>query len=189
MIAAPAPPRHRSGCYLLNVLRALCSIDALGRVRLGVFLPLTIVLSALSPAAAAPQPWRWQIVRYDYREFCADTTLTWNLRTALLTVARGGCAPDRDAAPPPEQRQIDPVGLKQLRGLAQRARAVGLADRRCVADRAAVPVSPRVFSGPFAFLVIDRHREWRSPRHAECRNAIGRRLERAMAASLSASES
>ncbi|WP_133177315.1 MULTISPECIES: hypothetical protein [Bacteria] len=134
----------------------------------------TLPLVATSPALARAGD-DWRIVRYDAREFCATTTLTWDLKRGRLSIAEGGCGPHSAAPPTVTSKPIRPYDLALLRILSSRVEAEGMAQTSC----RSVPVHP--LPGPLYFVVTKGGREIRSP---NCLNALGVRLDDALTASL-----
>lgn len=133
---------------------------------------LPVVASVPALAGAGDD---WRIVRYDTREFCATTTLTWDLKRGRLSIAEGGCDPHRAAPPILTSKPIRPYDLALLRILSSRVEAEGMAQASC----RSVPINP--VPGPLYFAVTKGGREMRSP---NCLNALGVRLGEALTASL-----
>lgn len=137
---------------------------------------LVIATSFAATTFAAPkerEPWR--IVRNDYIEFCAGTTLTWDLREGKLQTSRGGCSPYINSPPTVTTTKIKPADLKRLRTLSEQSLDQGISSVPCNS----VPI--HVLSGPLNFSIVKGDRKVQSP---NCMNDLGRRLEVAMAASI-----
>jgi len=126
-------------------------------------------------APSAPRSRNWQIMRYEYKEFCALTVVTWDLRKGKLTTAQGACDPQRTSPPTVTSKPIRSTDLAVLRSLSFRAVVLGIALTPCNS----VPI--HLLPGPSYFVVTKGGREVRS---TNCSNATGRSLDEALTASL-----
>jgi hypothetical protein len=157
------------GADVAVACRAMIRKSMKSLVALAAFAPLLIGASA--PSSQRP----WRIVRHDYVEFCAGTTLTWDLHEGTLRRAKGACVPDRDSPPTITVAKLTAADLKRLRRLSEEALNRGIATQPCNS------VPAHVLSGPRSFTVEMGGRRVHSP---NCKNELGRRLEDAMAASI-----
>ena len=136
---------------------------------------LATILSLLLDASTSPKPPSpWDIVLVDYQEFCADTTLTWDLNRGTLRTARGGCGTNSKAPAIITIAELKPADLRKLRILSEQALDRGISARPC--NR------PPVFmSGPIGFSI---QRGSRKTDSSHCLNRLGLRVETAIGESI-----
>ena len=116
-----------------------------------------------SPAASSGVVQRarhaeWQIVRTDYREFCAPNVAAIDLNHGSLNGSIGACDPRRNGS----ARQIEAVAassdISALRKLAARLNNGVLVDASCASSGKMTPKAPIVLPGP-VMVTIERGRE------------------------------
>ena len=133
------------------------------------------LLFGVAATPAMPMADSWSVVRYDTREFCPTSTLTWDLKAGRMSIAEGECDPHGAAPPTITSKPILPYDLVMLRILSKRALREGMARHVCRT------VAVRPFAGPLYFVVTKGAQSVRSP---DCFNALGVRLDEALTASL-----
>ena len=149
-----------------------------GRIMIRGSMRSFVALVAIAPflmGASTPSSQRlWRIVRHDYVEFCAGTTLTWDLHRGTLKTAKGACDPYRNSPPTITIAKLPVADLKQLRRLSEEALNQGIATQPCN------NVPGHVLPGPLDFTIELGGRKVHSP---PCINDLGRLLEAVMVAS------